>query len=318
MAVILITNTDKPNEFTHLGKQLSKLQIQIKESITRHQSYISDLGNLIETIDEDDKKQSNLQLHLDLPSTCIPTINNTNSNWSIQQSPLSACKSSRSPLSHSPISPSISSVQYSAYSSSISDIDYDSSSSFDLNEKSEQIIDDNIILNKYGYTIDKPIKNTLNGCVYLANIAITNNRKLEKRNNIGLNPSPLISSNYNNMFGTDTCKQIVIKKYDKDNEIISNENEDNPIKEAIILNYLTVKNNSPSNNICKYLDFIETQNAYYLVEEYGGSMSLNKFISIAHKYIKEKKLKSKNWRIVIKYLFWQLVVTLYWMHNDMK
>eukprot|EP01084_Bolivina_argentea_P032035 59266_1 len=102
------------------------------------------------------------------------------------------------------------------------------------------------------------------------------------------------------------------------NKVTNNSNDENIMKEAIILNYLSVLNKPPSDNICEFIDFIETDTDCYLIQEYGGSQTLAHFVKIAHQYISQKKLKLKHWRITVKFVFWQLSVMTHWMHNDMN
>lgn len=63
---------------------------------------------------------------------------------------------------------------------------------------------------------------------------------------------------------------------------------------------------------------METSENYYLICEYGGDTNLAEYTKTAHQYISEKRLKLKDWRTVVKYIAWQLAVSLYWMHHDMK
>eukprot|EP00483_Globobulimina_turgida_P007270 UN07284 len=59
----------------------------------------------------------------------------------------------------------------------------------------------------------------------------------------------------------------------KMNRKISSNNE-NIMKEAIILNYLSVLNKPPADNIGEYIDFIETETDFYLIQEYGRNQTL--------------------------------------------
>ena len=99
--------------------------------------------------------------------------------------------------------------------------------------------------------------------------------------------------------------QNQMKHYNKDPD-------ENIMKEAIILHYLSVMNKPPADNLCDFIDFIETDSDYYLIENYGG-IRLGTFLKNAHQYIQEKKLKLKNWRICVKFIFWQMTVCIYYM-----
>ena len=97
-----------------------------------------------------------------------------------------------------------------------------------------------------------------------------------------------------------------------------NMDDENIVKEAIILHYLTELNQSPSGCVCSFIDFIETKQSYWLVMDDCGDMTLAKFVRTAHQFIAEKKLKLKDWRTVTKYIMWQLSVCLFWLHSDMN
>jgi len=67
----------------------------------------------------------------------------------------------------------------------------------------------------------------------------------------------------------------------------------------------------------KYENFFDNESFYYLAMEHGGS-DLFDFIIEAHELISAKKLKIKEWRKFSKYLFWQMIVVVKWLHNDMN
>eukprot|EP01084_Bolivina_argentea_P038742 71638_1 len=244
------------------------------------------------------------------PNPSLPHIN----QWSFQDSPQILPQHAHE-----------SSIEYSAYWSTIdpheqhSDLDSedglsDASSSFDLQDdtKSEQKIDANM-LSEYGFKIHKLLSHTINGCTYSAEVIEDdfNDNKSKHHNTIKLPSSPRLAQSMNFKDNSKTKSVVRIKKYEKDNG-------DAIIQEALICHYLTIKNIPPSPNICQYIDFVETEDAYYLIQEYGEYISLDELIMTAHKFIKQKRLKKKHWRIVVKYLFWQLIATLFWMHHDMK
>ena len=118
---------------------------------------------------------------------------------------------------------------------------------------------------------------------------------------------------------------VAIKKCDKSlfKQRITIRNEitycvsENIVKEAMILNLLTVENKVSGNYINKYIDFFESSTHYYLIMEYiPGNINLKDFVYGAHKYIKNGKLSQKEYHKTIKYLMWQLAVTLRWLHDD--
>ena len=60
--------------------------------------------------------------------------------------------------------------------------------------------------------------------------------------------------------------------------------------------------------IVKYIDFFEVDGSCYLVTEYVGDHTLNQFVSMAFQYINDGKLNVKEYRRIVKYLFWQISV----------
>jgi len=94
--------------------------------------------------------------------------------------------------------------------------------------------------------------------------------------------------------------------------------DENIIKEAVILSHLTVDNQSMGSAICKLLAFFESSDAYYIIMEHGGNITLKEFVDIAHEHIKNGKLKASVWKKTCKYIGWQIAATLYWMHQDMN
>eukprot|EP01084_Bolivina_argentea_P227327 383927_1 len=94
--------------------------------------------------------------------------------------------------------------------------------------------------------------------------------------------------------------------------------EENICKEALILHYLTQANRPTNDYIVKFVRFLETKDAFYLVSEKANGMTLADFNQKAHQLIAGKKLKVKFWRKIVKYIFWQLSSIIYWLHEDMK
>ncbi len=87
-------------------------------------------------------------------------------------------------------------------------------------------------------------------------------------------------------------------------------------KEAAILRYLN--NKDSCNKMSRYIDFFESQADYYLVlESETDFMKLKEFVNTAHKYIENGKLKRKEYAKIIKYIMWQLLTAINWLHNDM-
>eukprot|EP01083_Nonionella_stella_P177094 621471_1 len=93
----------------------------------------------------------------------------------------------------------------------------------------------------------------------------------------------------------------------------------NILKEAIILNHLTMNNHCQCNYMVQFVHLFYSDQYYYLVTKLidENTMNLKQFIEQAQKHIREGKLDVKGYLKVIRFIFWQLSVWLHWMHNDM-
>jgi len=181
------------------------------------------------------------------------------------------------------------------------DNDSETSEEESQSENGSIINDDNssqsecTLLGKFGYSKHKVITKTLQGNIFIA--------KSKKKG-----------------------RDIVIKKTSKllHSEHVTVQNGkkfgiyENILKECIILKHLTENRNGLiMTSFTKYENFFDDSSHYYLAMEHGGS-DLFDFIIEAHELIAEKKLKIKEWRKFSKYLFWQMIVVIKWLHNDMK
>ena len=88
-------------------------------------------------------------------------------------------------------------------------------------------------------------------------------------------------------------------------------------QEAIILHHLTVDNRATADYIVRFVDFFETEHCYFLVMEWGGDLTLNQFCDKAFEYLHSGRLDVKEYKRIVKYIFWQLSVIIYWLHHDM-
>eukprot|EP01084_Bolivina_argentea_P049420 90896_1 len=121
-------------------------------------------------------------------------------------------------------------------------------------------------------------------------------------------------------------KRVAIKKVNKQlySQFIAMEDdmsfvvEEDIVKEAAILNILTVMNRAPGDYIVKGIEFFEDVRNYYLVTEYCGKTNLLKFVTKAHTLIKNNKLDIKIYQKAVKYLFWQICVIFNWLHDSMQ
>mmetsp|Transcript_45937 Transcript_45937/g.73566 ORF Transcript_45937/g.73566 Transcript_45937/m.73566 type:complete len:413 (+) Transcript_45937:1054-2292(+) len=90
-------------------------------------------------------------------------------------------------------------------------------------------------------------------------------------------------------------------------------------KEAKILQYLTVRNSCIGGYLVKFVDFFESDNDYFLVTEYIESQTnLRQFIAKCHQFMEDGKLSFIHYMKTIKFLFWQIAVTITWMHVTMQ
>eukprot|EP01084_Bolivina_argentea_P144617 253682_1 len=96
--------------------------------------------------------------------------------------------------------------------------------------------------------------------------------------------------------------------------------EQNIIKEALLLHHGSVSNKRchQSKYICKYIEFFKDENYYYLVMEHYGKMTLQNWIQIAFEYMRKEQLNTIHYRKIIKYIFWQIVLIIHWLHNEHK
>eukprot|EP01084_Bolivina_argentea_P205009 350216_1 len=134
-------------------------------------------------------------------------------------------------------------------------------------------IEEEILLKQHGYVIEKEIGKTTQGEMFLA-------------------------SNYEEL--------VAIKKIPKDlhetKQYIQNGftfiTDKNIVKEAQILKSIS-KNNDNSKNGCiiNYMDSFESDDHFYVVEEYvDNSITLKEFVIKAHQYIQNHQLKSKHYK----------------------
>ena len=164
------------------------------------------------------------------------------------------------------------------------------------------IAEDTLFAN-HGYKKLKIITDTLQGKLYKA-------QKLDDNKT---------SDNVNQYVAIKKCNKLLLKEgiaiQDEINFVVS----ENIIKESVILKYLTFDNCPIGEYIIKFIDFFESNDDYYLVMEYVESeMNLKQLMYKAFEYINSNKMDYKEYQKVIKYIFWQLTVTVRWLHHDMN
>jgi len=120
--------------------------------------------------------------------------------------------------------------------------------------------------------------------------------------------------------------RVVVKKIDKalHSEKLSTTDEDgfvsmidaNVVEEARLLKWLT--HNYPTGGyVVEFVQFFEFSSHYYLVTEHVDGISLREFVDEAHALIRNGALDTKEWGKVVKFILWQLVVTVRWLHVTM-
>ena len=67
--------------------------------------------------------------------------------------------------------------------------------------------------------------------------------------------------------------------------------------------------------IAKFVEFFEDATYYYTVMEYVDGITLEYFLEKSQEYLKKGTLTRKDYTSMAKYIMWQLVATLRWMHE---
>eukprot|EP01083_Nonionella_stella_P200934 735409_1 len=148
-----------------------------------------------------------------------------------------------------------------------------------------------------GYKIISTISDTLQGKLYKA--AIINPFEPNKQTFVAIKQTSKYLFN----------QQIAIE--DDINFCVS----ENIIKEILTLKYLTIDHQPIGDYIVKFISSFESDTDYYLVMEYIESeTNLKQFVTAARKHIKNGKLARNQYQKMMKYLLWQLYVTVEWLH----
>lgn len=193
-----------------------------------------------------------------------------------------------------------------------SDFDIDSplcddfTSLMDILSQTKEIEED-ILFTKHGYTKIEKICDTLQGELIKAKVDKDKNLN---QNNIHKHEYVAIKK---------ICKVLTHEKLaydpnDKDDNITFCV-EENIIKEAQILKYLTVDNQSTFNYIIQFIELFESDTHYYMVTEYIQGMNLKQFTNKAHQYIQSGQLSLNKWQKTVKFIMWQLLATFQSLHD---
>eukprot|EP01084_Bolivina_argentea_P071473 129929_1 len=289
------------------------LKIYNPDPNSGRRSYVEDIGDLVDKLDDSGDKNKYLHLFVEqenedgsklgylLPQSQSNNASNTPSAAPTTPSTqylLAAQEMQQQPRT---------SGHFRTISDSSLMSDSDSSSSDSESDDDASLVDiesDEVVLRQSGYQIKETIAETFRGCIYEAQTLDDLGSK--QKNNY----------KWSHLTSTDAQPHVAIKKVMKDR--FDPQNDCAVTKEAAILHYLTVQNTAPHDNLCNFVELIETNTAFYLVEEYGTAVTLAKLTEKAHQHMKEGRLDKKEWRVCTKYIFWHWVVHMYWMNYDMN
>eukprot|EP01084_Bolivina_argentea_P199435 341250_1 len=115
---------------------------------------------------------------------------------------------------------------------------------------------------------------------------------------------------------TDVIIKVANKNLHAESAVVIGGNKynvhENILSETTIQRYLT-KNNCP-NSIVKYIDSFQTDNNYFLVQEYGGT-SLMTFTMKIHEYISKGHIDINEWHKVVKIIYKQMIECIEYIHS---
>lgn len=162
--------------------------------------------------------------------------------------------------------------------------------------------DEDIVVSSHGYKIDCEIARTLQGTLFKAHVT---------------SPTP-----QNSTYGP-VGSQVTIKRVEKAVYAEKEANvdgftfltEQDLLKEAILLKHLTQHNRPTGDYIARFVDFFESSTHYFLVTEYVEGMNLAQFVREAFSLMTQGRLSRIDYQKTVKYLFWQMVTTMRWLHD---
>jgi len=176
-------------------------------------------------------------------------------------------------------------------------------------ERDEDDVTESTLLAHNGYTKIKKMTDTLQGCVFLAfNENAAKSNQLHDGQQEYQKQDPIVVIKRTSKFLHE--QGITIQNGRPFNV------KENILREYDVLHRLSAAANCPS-SITKLVDFFETQYNYYMVMEYGGD-DFFEFIVEAHQHINDEKLSVRTWRKFVKYLLYQMVAVVSWLHNEMN
>ena len=158
------------------------------------------------------------------------------------------------------------------------------------------------VLNQFGYRYLGKISDTLQGELIFAETVVSNERKSSTKVAIKR-----------------TSKELYSKKVMRDDDGTNFVIDEDILSESLLLYRSTVTSKCPGGYICQFIECFHSDTDYFLVMEYIASRTtLREFVEKAHEYITKGLLDKKEWIRIVKFISWQLVVTLHYLHNTMK
>lgn len=158
------------------------------------------------------------------------------------------------------------------------------------------------VLNQFGYRYLGKITDTIQGELILAETVISEHHK--------------------------AVRQVAIKRTSKDlyaNKIMREDDgtnfvlDEDILQESLLLYKSTITNKCPGGYLCQFIECFHSETDYYLAMEYISSRTtLREFVQKGHQYIMQGMLEKKEWVRIVKFITWQLVVTLHYLHNTMN
>jgi len=86
-------------------------------------------------------------------------------------------------------------------------------------------------------------------------------------------------------------------------------------KETRLLKLLTQHNEPRGGYIAAFVDFFESSTHFYLATEFVSGPTLRQFAREARGYVDQGRLTQRQYAKVVKYVLWQLIVTVRWLHQ---
>lgn len=172
-------------------------------------------------------------------------------------------------------------------------------------------------LQQHGYKIMGTICTGLQGVLYEAeifdrNLLINAAEQDDKNNRVNIIGH---IDKHNHVVIKKTPKKLAHAKLAKEDGFEMVVDED-IVKEMVLMHHITFDNKA---EYCvDFVNFFESDTDYYLIMEYVGKYNLLQFTQKAHQYIDGKKLSLKEWKKIVRFLLWQIAVTLYWLHQDLR